>query len=49
LFTVRAAISFERRRLAPRVRAELLMCSYCRLRFGLFTPLGGMRFLLEES
>jgi hypothetical protein len=42
LFTVRAAISFARLTLAPRFRADCLMCSYWRFRFGLFTPLGGM-------
>jgi hypothetical protein len=42
LFTVRAAISFARFVLLPRFLADSLMCSYCRLRFALFTPRGGM-------
>jgi hypothetical protein len=43
LFTVRAAICFARRDPVPRFIADCLMCSYCRFRLGLFTPLGGMR------
>jgi hypothetical protein len=44
LFTVRAAISSARG--LPRASSESLMCSYCRFRFGLFTPRGGIGFLL---
>jgi len=40
LLTVRAAISFARP--PPRFWIERLMCSYCRFRFGLFTPFGGI-------
>jgi hypothetical protein len=44
LFTVRAAISFARPALRlPRFCIDRLMCSYWRFRFGLFTPLGGIR------
>ena len=42
LFTVRAAISLARFVLLPCFRADSLMCSYCRFRFALFTPRGGM-------
>jgi hypothetical protein len=42
LFTVAAAISFARLVLLPRFFADALMCSYCRARFALFTPLGGI-------
>jgi hypothetical protein len=42
LFTVRAAISFARRVEPPRFFTDALTCSYCRFRFGLFTPLGGI-------
>jgi hypothetical protein len=42
LLTVRAAISSARSSLVPRCSTESLMCSYCRVRFALFTPRGGM-------
>jgi hypothetical protein len=41
LFTVRAAISSARP--LPRACSDSLMCSYCRFRFALLTPRGGMR------
>src|SRR5688572_29305804 len=45
LLTVRAAISFARFVLRPFFFADSLMCSYCRLRFALFTPRGGISVL----
>jgi hypothetical protein len=42
LFTVRAAISLARLGLLPRLRADCLIFSYWRLRFGFFTPRGGI-------
>jgi hypothetical protein len=42
LLTVRAAISFARFVLRPSFFSDSLMCSYCRLRFALFTPRGGI-------
>jgi hypothetical protein len=44
LLTVRAAISFARFVLRPSFFSESLMCSYCRLRFALFTPRGGIAY-----
>jgi hypothetical protein len=41
LFTVRAAISSARPD-CPRFLYDCLMCSYCRFRLELFTPLGGI-------
>lgn len=44
LFTVAAAICLARRVLRPCFFADALMCSYCRARLALFTPLGGIEF-----
>ena len=43
LFTVAAAISFARRGLRPRCCSDSMMCSYCRTRFALRTPRGGIQ------
>jgi hypothetical protein len=43
LFVTRAASSSARPVLAPRLRADCLMCWYWRWRFGFFTPRGGIR------
>jgi hypothetical protein len=43
LLTVRAAISSARSLLMPRFFPDALIFSYCRLRFALFTPRGGMQ------
>jgi hypothetical protein len=42
LFTVAAAICLARAVLRPCFCSDSLMCSYCRARFRLFTPVGGM-------
>src|SRR5215207_3830129 len=42
LLTVRAAISSARSSPTPRSSSESFTCSYCRLRFALVTPRGGM-------
>src|SRR2546423_312907 len=43
LFVVAAAIRAATLPERPRADSLRLMCSYCRLRFALFTPRGGMR------
>ena len=42
LFTVAAAICLARAVLRPISCSDSLMCSYCRARFRLFTPVGGI-------
>jgi hypothetical protein len=46
-FVVAAAIRFATFGERPRALSLRLMCSYCRLRFALFTPRGGIGYLLS--